>query len=342
MIAEAPLGHRPEVRIDRSDVGRRVSARRISELVDGRPVFRDVIGVLTSWDDHALTVVPRNCEPVSFAEKLLVAGKTVPLFPARRAPLPAAGPAELQRLAARCWPALEQEPLGGWTLRASAGYTRRANSAQALGDPGRPLPEALAAVRDWYAARGLPALVEVTVPGSSEDLTAELDRQGPRLAATLVRTASLAPLVRLGGGYERVRLSRTAGPAWQSLYQRAAGASPEVEQAARRVLHGGPSIWFATVPAPAGSPEGSTPAAIGRCVVDGPWAFFSAIETAPYARRTGLATTVTAVLAARAAEEGATGGCLQVEAENTAATALYDRLGFTTSHTYHYARLSQP
>ena len=30
-----------------------------------------------------------------------------------------------------------------------------------------------------------------------------------------------------------------------------------------------------------------------------------------------------------------------VEQENTGAIALYDRLGFTTSHTYHYARLPQ-
>jgi ribosomal protein S18 acetylase RimI-like enzyme len=48
-----------------------------------------------------------------------------------------------------------------------------------------------------------------------------------------------------------------------------------------------------------------------------------------------------AVLAARAAEEGATAAFLQVEADNHGAQALYDRLGFTTSHTYHYARLPQ-
>lgn len=155
---------RPEVRIDRSDVGLRVSVRRMSEPVDGRPVFRDVIGVLESWTDRELTVVPRRGAPVTFPADLLVAGKTVPLFPARRAPLPAATPVELQRIAAAGWPAVEQEPLGEWTLRASAGFTRRANSVQALGDPGLPLPAALDAVRDWYAARGLPAHVEVLTP----------------------------------------------------------------------------------------------------------------------------------------------------------------------------------
>lgn len=164
MATVNPVGDRPEVRIDRSDVGRRVSVRRLAEFVDDRPVFRDSIGVLTSWDDHGLTIAPRSGDPVHLPEKLLVAGKVVPPFPVRRAPLPVTAPVELQRIAGRGWPAVEQEPLGEWTLRAAAGFTRRANSVQALGDPGLPLPRALAAVRAWYAARGLPAYVEVISP----------------------------------------------------------------------------------------------------------------------------------------------------------------------------------
>ncbi|XCM81252.1 GNAT family N-acetyltransferase [Kitasatospora sp. HUAS MG31] len=304
--------------------------------MDGRPVFRDVIGVLESWDDHGLTVVPRNGEAVTFPEDLLVAGKPVPLFPARRVPRPEAGPGELMAVAARGWPAVEQERLGDWTLRASAGFTRRANSVAATGDPGLPLPAALEAVRDWYGARGLPGYLELT-GDSPAGLDAELDRLGAEYAPTLLRTAALAPLARAArepaGGAERVRLARTAGAEWTALYRRVSG-DPATEEAARRVLHGGPSVWFATARAGDG-----TPLAIGRVAVDGVWAGFGAVEVAPHARRTGLATTVMAVLAARAAEEGATGAYLQVEADNGGAIALYDRLGFTTSHTYQYARL---
>ncbi|MFG2842169.1 GNAT family N-acetyltransferase [Kitasatospora sp. NPDC048296] len=310
-----------------------MSVRRVSEFVDDRPVFRDVIGVLTSWDDHGLTVAPRSGEPVSFPEKLLVAGKAVPLFPARRVPQPAATPVELQRIAGRGWPGVQQEALGEWTLRAASGFTQRANSVQALGEPGLPLPEALAAVRDWYAARGLPALVEVVTPGTTDELRALL---GPLRSPTLVRTAALAGVARAGAGHDRVRLSRTADADWMSLYGRLS-EDPAVREAARRVLHGGPSVWFATVPGAPGQP----PLAIGRCVIDGPWACLGAIEVQPYARRAGLATAVMAVLAARAAEEGASGAYLQVEAGNGGAIALYDGLGFTTSHTYHYAPLPQ-
>ena len=47
--------------------------------------------------------------------------------------------------AALHWQAPEQERLGDWLLRAAEGFTGRANSALPLGDPGSPLPEAVAA-----------------------------------------------------------------------------------------------------------------------------------------------------------------------------------------------------
>lgn len=336
-MADNPrLPGRAEIRITPSDVGRRVAVRRILEIIEDRPVFGDTIGVLTSWDAGALVVVGRDGRPVEVREELLVAGKPVPPAPVRRAAPPEAGPAELQRTAARGWPATETAPLGEWTLRAADGFTRRANSAQALGDPGMPLPAALAAVRDWYGARKLPAYVEVTVPGSPAGLPEELARIGAVEALTHLRTAPLAPLARLARHDLPVRLSRDASADWMSRYRRVSG-DPAQERAVQAVLHGGPSVWFATVP----GPEGTGPAAIGRCVVDGDWAGFSAVEVEPGQRRRGLASQVMAALAARAAEEGATGAYLQVEAENSGAIALYDRLGFTTSHTYHYCRLPQ-
>ncbi|MFI6443217.1 GNAT family N-acetyltransferase [Kitasatospora sp. NPDC050543] len=317
-------------------MGRRVSVRRLTEIVADRPVFRDVIGVLTSWDDLGLTVVPRSGAAVSFPAELLVAGRTVPLFPARRAPLPATGPAELELIAARGWPAVDTERLGEWTLRASAGFTRRANSVLAVGDPGLPLPEAVEAARHWYEQRGLPTWISLAEQAAPKGLAEELERHGGLHQETLLRTAPLAGLARIAGDHRRVRLSRTADTDWMSLYRRVTD-DPAVEAAARRVIHGGPSVWFATVR----EEGGGAPIAIGRCVVDGAWAGFGAVEVSPAARRQGLASAMMAVLAARAAEEGATGAYLQVEADNGGALALYDRLGFTTSHTYQYVRLPQ-
>ncbi|WP_370516599.1 GNAT family N-acetyltransferase [Streptomyces acidiscabies] len=78
--------------------------------------------------------------------------------------------------------------------------------------------------------------------------------------------------------------------------------------------------------------------AIGRCVVDGRWAGFSAVEVDPARRREGLGSDVMAVLAGRALEEGASAAWLQVEADNSGALALYEGLGFAVHHSYHHYR----
>src|SRR5215475_5872296 len=82
---------------------------------------------------------------------------------------------DLERAATSGWQATEQERLGDWLLRAASGFTGRANSALAAGDPGRPLTEAIEAVCRWYAARGLPPMIAVSYPAGQPGESA-LDR----------------------------------------------------------------------------------------------------------------------------------------------------------------------
>lgn len=336
MSMDFTAGGRLEVRITPSDVGKRVSVRRITEIVDGRPVFSDAVGILTSWDQGVLVVTRRDGETVRIAESSLVAGKIVPGAPARRgARAPRATVRELQESAARCWPARETARLGAWTLRAAGGFTRRANSVLPLGDPGVPLAEAAARTARWYGDRGLPTYVQVTTGGedSDENLAQALEGLGWTAEGhALLRTAALAPIADQPGA-EAVRLSREADAAWLARYHR----TGDLGEAALKVLGGGPSVWFATV-AGDGDAAGTGPAAIGRCVVDGRFASFGALEVAPDHRRRGLAGAVMAALARKALDEGASGAYLQVEAGNEGARALYDRMGFTTHHAYHYRR----
>ncbi|MCP9944711.1 hypothetical protein LUX12_07860 [Streptomyces somaliensis] len=58
----------------------------------------------------------------------------------------------------------------------------------------------------------------------------------------------------------------------------------------------------------------------------------------PGAPAGGLVRAVAAALAARALEEGASAAWLQVGADDDAARALYDGMGFAVHHHYHHFR----
>ncbi|MFD4569121.1 GNAT family N-acetyltransferase [Streptomyces sp. NPDC058467] len=326
---EISAAGRLEVRITAADVGKRVSVRQQIEDAREGELFTDTVGVLTSWDDGVLLITRRTGERVRIAESALVAGKVVPAAPARRRG-PAASYEELARVAARAWLPVQSERLGEWELRAASGFTRRANSVLPLGDPGVPLDEALTYVRDWYAARDLPAYIQTATgaEGTQEPLCAELEARGwAREVTAELWIGSLAPIADREA--PEVVLSREADDAWLGRYQRKG-----LSEVALKVLGSGPSVWFATVP----GPEGEPPAAIGRCVVDGRWAGFAAVEVAPAARRQGLATAVMASLARQALTEGASAAWLQVETENAEARAMYAGMGFGVHHTYHHYR----
>lgn len=313
-------------------MGKRVSVRVLTGEREPAATFTDVVGVLTSWTEGTLAITRRTGEAVRLAESSLVAGKVVPAAPARRRG-PAANAPELDRVVARGWPPVVGEQLGEWTLRASGGFTRRANSVLPLGDPGMDLDAALRRVIEWYAARELPAYIQVSTgaEGTQELLAAELESRGwTREVSAQIRIAALAPIADLDADTSAVTLSRRLDDTWMARYQRSAEPSPE----ARAVLSGGPSVWFATI---AGE-GGGAPAAIGRCVVDGRWAGFAAVETAPERRRQGLAKAVMTALARKALDEGASAAYLQVETDNGGANALYEGMGFTVHHVYHHWR----
>jgi N-acetylglutamate synthase len=66
---------------------------------------------------------------------------------------------------------------------------------------------------------------------------------------------------------------------------------------------------------------------------------YESVITDPHRQRRGYARRVVASLAAWARDQGAEGACLEVEAHNAAALALYDRVGVKTElHRYHYRR----
>jgi N-acetylglutamate synthase len=249
--------------------------------------------------------------------------------------------ADLEARAVGSWRAPEEDWLGGWLLRAAGGFTGRANSALAIGDPGVPLAQAVREVSAWYEARGLPPMIAVPFAMDGPD-TSPVDRLlaglgwPPRSGSAVVMTAEPgATLLRAepgatplrAGPATSVRLDAAPDDEWLAMYHYRGHDLPPV---ARRLMMSAPWQAFASV-----REDGQT-IAIGRVAADQGWAGLTAIETHPDHRRRGLATTVTAALAAQAAEHGVTGLYLQVESENIPARALYRGLGFADHHRYHY------
>lgn len=310
----------------RQDVGHRVVVRRIVGVSHNRPLFTDALGELVDLTETDLTLAT--------AQGML----RVPLrdvhrakrVPAARRP-PAADVVALELAANEAWPAPVQDRLGGWILRAADNWTGRANSALAVGDPDRALDAAIDAVVEWYGDRGQPALINAPMPLAAP-VNSALDARGwTARPLALVQTAPLTAL--LGDAEERgdlppVELADAPTDDWFAMVAEHKGALPE---AAKRVLTAVPETVFVHVHDAAGGLV-----AVARGTVTGPsrWHGISLLQTVPEQRRRGLARHVVRAMAQWAAQRGATRAYLQVEEGNTAAIALYRRLGFSTHHTY--------
>jgi ribosomal protein S18 acetylase RimI-like enzyme len=242
---------------------------------------------------------------------------------------------DLEQRAALGWRAPEEERLGDWLLRAAGGFTGRANSALATGHPGCPLDRAARAVQDWYQARGLPAMIAVPYPAEGPQAIAA-DRSlaewgwSVRSGTATVMTARTEQVARIAGSVlAETEMDPEPGEEWLALYHYR--GEPSLPPIARQVLTSAPWQRFASI-----RDGGGETVAIGRIAVAAGWAGLTAIEVAPGHRRRGLATAVTAALAAQAAARGAGHLYLQVEDDNEPARTLYRRIGFIAHHDYHY------
>lgn len=339
-------------------VGVRVVVRRLvrgETGPTGGPAFTDVLGVLEAWGERVAEVRTAAGEVVRIQIADIVSGKPVPPRPSVRGRVPA-GVAERRALAS--WPATETAPLGEWLLRASGGYSARANSVLADGDPGRPLDEALARVAAFYRARDLPAWAQVVVGSPAHEALAGagwvLARPGEE--DTVFEVASVAAAHRavrrsLPPVVPPVRVSPHADAGWLADDDRAVAYGA----VATAVLDGPGDVGFVSVVEPGAEPgvepgvdradrvdrvvaKGRVARGSGAVPGDEDWAGVTNVWVSPAHRRQGLGTVVMGALLAWAAERGATTAYLQVRGDNPAALAAYHRLGFVAHHAYRYLR----
>ncbi len=299
----------------------------------GGPRLTDVLGVMEEWSDATTTIRREGGERVTIRLRDIVSGKPVPPKPSVRLRESAA---ELSRRAVADWPPDEVVPLGEWLLRAAGGWSRRANSVLSVGDPGLPLPEALAHVQEFYDARGLPATATAFAgTGLDEELTA----RGWSAASDdiLVQVAGVAGCLRAFDHAGRPDAEVALGSFDEDWWE----VSPDrpLDEHGRRILTGPREVVFARVY------QDDELVARGRgtlTVRHDVRLGLAGLWTHPEHRRRGLGNAVVLALLEWAAEAGATSAYLQVAAVNEAALAAYERLGFLTHHGYRYLRSPGP
>jgi N-acetylglutamate synthase len=297
----------------------------------GGPAMTDLLGVMESWSAASTVVRAEDGTTTEIALRDIVSGKPVPPRPSVRMRVSAE---EACRRSNGSWPAVHVEPMGAWLLRASGGFSGRANSAMATGDPGVPLDEALDRVVAFYRAHDLPPVAQV-VAGST--VAERLGAAGwvparPGEADTVFQIAPVAQASRaarrlLPAGAPPVSVGATADAAWLANDERVRKHAAD----AIAVLQGPEQVGFLGVPGPDGPLV-----AKGRVAVEDDWAGITDVWVSPDHRRRGLGLVVMAGLLGWAAERGATTAYLQVRGDNPAGLALYDRLGFRAHHTYRY------
>lgn len=224
----------------------------------------------------------------------------------------------------------EVEDLDGWLLPFDRSTIGRAISAVPLRHDGGPV-SVLQAIEARYLAHDLRAAFRVAdVPGLAAVRT-EMARLGyhPQ-QATLVQIGSAARMRELGGA-QPAHVSSTPDEAWAAPFL-TAGFDP-VDGANRiQALRRARDAVYATV-----SDDAQT-LACGTAAFGFGWASVHGMRTVAASRGQGLAGRVLAGLADAALARGLDRVFLQVEADNTAALALYRRAGFVTAWRYHYWR----
>lgn len=234
----------------------------------------------------------------------------------------------LEQDCADAWPALVDQPLGQWRLRAAGGFTGRANSALTIGDPGVPVDTALGLITAFAQDNGIEAAAHVVSGAALEPDLARagwaVDEAHPGGAESVVMTGRLADFA----GPVPVGVTVPPEPAadWWPLAVGTALPTP----AQRRVLAGRPGLGFGTATA-----DGQV-VGIVRGAVIGDLLHIARLAVAPTHRRQGLATGLLAALAHWGEQRGATRCALQVATHNEGAISLYAGLGCRPHHRYRY------
>jgi len=246
-------------------------------------------------------------------------------------------PALAWRVEAACFnafPSLKQVILEGWLLRFSKGVSRRANSANPLHAAFARPDAVIDQIETVYGRQNQPTIFRVP-SFVAEAIDDSLGGRGyTKEGETCVLYGAMDGVA--AAPDSSVELSADPSAEWLAAMSQLQGHS----DAQREVYRG--IVEAITVPvAFAGLRIDGRLAALAYGAVSDGLLVYESVITDPARRRQGLAWRLISSIAAWARQEGVRGACLQVEASNTPARALYDRFGLTTE-LYRYSYWRQP
>jgi N-acetylglutamate synthase len=230
------------------------------------------------------------------------------------------------------WPALKEIYLDGWLLRFAGGVSRRANSANPLSLSSRGDEALISGVEALYRQNKQPAIFRIVSlfdPAFDQTLAARgYGAEGETI--TLCGDIRDAPAER----DPAVRLLPRPTARWCAAMAELQGHSPTHARVYRGIVS-----RIALPAAFAMLVDEDAPAALAYGLLHKGLLCFESVITDRQRRRRGYSRRLLSSLVAWAKARGATGTCLQVQADNAPAIPLYHSIGLTTElYRYHYRR----
>ena len=233
------------------------------------------------------------------------------------------------------FPALHTALLRGWLLRFSGGSRRTANSATPLAGFSGDSDALIGECETFYRRIGQPAILRIPSFLDPAVDGALAGRGYTREAESCVIHGPIGPVAAAAGlPPAEVRLYDQPAPEWFAAMARLQGQTAEQHVVYRQILR---SLLLPAAFAEA--TQGGETVAMAFAVLHRGLVCYESVVTDTSHRRQGHARRVLAALGNWAQRHGATGACLQVEADNTAGRTLYRAIGMTTElHRYQYRR----
>ena len=234
----------------------------------------------------------------------------------------------------------QQRWLDGWLVRFSEGRAKRARCINAVALGRLSLSEKLALCAALFAEVGLPMFIRVTPFSQPADIDQQLADLGlPRIDDTRVMVCLLLGQPRppaLGSG---LRIERLGHELFSNIVGHLRESPLAQRQAHAQRLALSPVPFQAFVM----KDDAGQVVCCGQIAIEARLVGLYDVFTASASRRRGMAGTLCEHMLSVARAEGADVAYLQVDGDNHAARAVYNRLGFSDAYAYHYrAAAEQP